>query len=72
VMGRATQGVRLINLKGNETIAAVTSVPHEEEVIVEGQVPNVDGQPTNGTDTNVSGENTNNAADIGGEPIGEN
>jgi DNA gyrase subunit A len=31
VMGRATQGVRLINLKGSEGIAAVTNVPHEEE-----------------------------------------
>jgi DNA gyrase subunit A len=31
VMGRATQGVRLINLKGNQSIAAVTNVPHEDE-----------------------------------------
>ncbi|HET6244495.1 MAG: DNA gyrase subunit A [Bacteroidetes bacterium] len=31
VMGRATQGVRLINLKGNASIAAVTNVPHEDE-----------------------------------------
>lgn len=33
VMGRATQGVRLINIKGNDSIAAVTKVIREEEVI---------------------------------------
>lgn len=31
VMGRATQGVRLINIKGNDSIAAVTKVMREEE-----------------------------------------
>ena len=31
VMGRATQGVRLINLKGNDSIAAVAKVAKEEE-----------------------------------------
>jgi len=31
VMGRATQGVRLINLKGDDSIAAVTQVPREED-----------------------------------------
>lgn len=31
VMGRATQGVRLINLKGNDSIAAVTKVMKDEE-----------------------------------------
>jgi DNA gyrase subunit A len=39
VMGRATQGVRLINIKGNDSIAAVTKVMKEEEVIdAEGEV----------------------------------
>ena len=33
VMGRATQGVRLINLKGEDTIAAVAKVMKEEESI---------------------------------------
>lgn len=32
VQGRATQGVRLINLKGNQEIAAVCSVEKEEEM----------------------------------------
>jgi DNA gyrase subunit A len=30
-MGRATQGVRLINIKGTDSIAAVTKVLREEE-----------------------------------------
>jgi DNA gyrase subunit A len=37
VMGRATQGVRLINIKGNDSIAAVTKVMKEEEA------PDVEG-----------------------------
>jgi DNA gyrase subunit A len=35
VMGRATQGVRLINIKGNDSIAAVTKVLREDEEIVD-------------------------------------
>ena len=31
VMGRATQGVRLINIKGNDSIAAVAKVMREED-----------------------------------------
>jgi len=39
VMGRATQGVRLINIQDNDSIAAVTKVDHEDEaeVAVEGE-----------------------------------
>ncbi len=33
VMGRATQGVRLINLKGKDSIAAVAKVMHDEDNI---------------------------------------
>ena len=36
VMGRATQGVRLINIKGNDSIAAVTKVMREEDAVEEG------------------------------------
>ena len=36
VMGRATQGVRLINLKGNDSIAAVAKVMREDEEEVDG------------------------------------
>ncbi|MGB3775255.1 MAG: DNA gyrase subunit A [Leeuwenhoekiella sp.] len=35
VMGRATQGVKLINLKNNDSIAAVTKVKHDEENVDE-------------------------------------
>ena len=35
VMGRATQGVRLINIKGNDSIAAVAKVLREEEEVVD-------------------------------------
>ena len=31
VMGRATQGVRLINIKDTDSIAAVAKVMHEED-----------------------------------------
>lgn len=44
VMGRATQGVRLISLKGDDEIASVTKIDHEDEeeettdgVIVDGE-----------------------------------
>ncbi|MBK6986538.1 MAG: DNA gyrase subunit A [Bacteroidetes bacterium] len=40
VMGRATQGVRLINIQDSDSIAAVTKVDHEEDVeaTVEGEI----------------------------------
>lgn len=44
VMGRATQGVRLINIKGNDSIAAVTKVMREEEA------EDVDFEEINGED----------------------
>jgi DNA gyrase subunit A len=39
VMGRATQGVRLINIQDSDSIAAVTKVDHEDEIAAEGIVP---------------------------------
>ncbi|MDR0815250.1 MAG: DNA gyrase subunit A, partial [Bacteroidales bacterium] len=42
VTGRATQGVKLINLRGNDTIASVTQVPRAED---EPEVPTEAGQP---------------------------
>jgi len=51
VMGRATQGVKLINIKGNDSIAAVAKVLHEEEELDESE---------NGTEIeNNNEENTN-------------
>ena len=40
VMGRATQGVRLINIKGNDSIAAVTKVMKDDvvEEVAEGEI----------------------------------
>jgi DNA gyrase subunit A len=38
VMGRATQGVKLINLKGNDTIAAIAKTDHDEEEITDESV----------------------------------
>ena len=40
VMGRATQGVKLINIKGSDSIAAVAKVMHEEEEEEEAEVEN--------------------------------
>ncbi|MFI2742880.1 DNA gyrase subunit A [Zhouia sp. PK063] len=37
IMGRATQGVRLINIKGDDSIAAVAKVMREEEDEIEGE-----------------------------------
>lgn len=50
VMGRATQGVRLINIKGNDSIAAVTKVVKEEEEegdVTETEIENSDDSITN-------------------------
>ena len=50
VMGRATQGVRLITLKGNDEIASVAKIEHEEE---EEDIENViSEQATDNTDDN--------------------
>jgi DNA gyrase subunit A len=62
-MGRATQGVRLINLKGNDSIAAVAKVMHEEDEVdatLEG-VENTDVTDDGTTiDTNLDENNTDN------------
>jgi DNA gyrase subunit A len=50
VMGRATQGVKLINLKGSDTIAAVAKVMKDEEEISD----NTEELPTSENDgTNI-------------------
>jgi DNA gyrase subunit A len=40
VMGRATQGVRLINIKEDDSIAAVAKVMHEEDTVDEDETEN--------------------------------
>ena len=52
VMGRATQGVRLINLKGNDAIAAVAKVLHDEddvENMEDAETPDEAGEGADGT-----------------------
>ena len=49
-MGRATQGVRLINIQESDEIAAVTKVDHEDE-----EVSNVN--PTESSNSENSSEN---------------
>jgi DNA gyrase subunit A len=46
VMGRATQGVKLINLKGKDQIAAVAKVPtsKDEDDLLEGEEGSVEGE----------------------------
>ncbi|WP_456377297.1 DNA gyrase subunit A [Lutibacter sp.] len=51
VMGRATQGVKLINIKDSDSIAAVAKVLHEEEVVDETE---------NGTEIENNNEENNN------------
>lgn len=58
VMGRATQGVRLINIKGNDSIAAVTKVMKEDEPEegVEGEIENGDNTAETSDETNETQE----------------
>ncbi|MEJ5089238.1 DNA gyrase subunit A [Sphingobacterium faecium] len=50
VMGRATQGVRLINLKGDDEIASITKVDREEEEEIiateDGEIPTTEDGET--------------------------
>lgn len=63
VLGRATQGVKLINLTGKDVIAAVTQVPREEDEPEEGEdVVNEEGIETVETpDVNEAPETTETA-----------
>jgi len=63
VMGRATQGVRLINIKGTDSIAAVTKVLREDEEVVE---LDEDGNPIEVLEAETSDEETpeNNDSDV--------
>jgi len=55
VMGRATQGVRLISLKGEDEIASVTKVEHEEEENEENQ-NNINTNDENNGETDESAQ----------------
>lgn len=49
VMGRATQGVRLINLKGNDSIAAVAKVMKEDGPVDETDIRDIEVKGEDGT-----------------------
>ena len=49
VMGRATQGVRLINIKGNDSIAAVAKVMKDEDELDDIKALEVDAKEEDGT-----------------------
>lgn len=42
VMGRATQGVKVINLRADDEIAAVAKVVKEEEMVDEEEIKNLE------------------------------
>jgi DNA gyrase subunit A len=59
VMGRATQGVRLINLsKKNDEIASVCNVVSEDDEIVDGEVPDVENGAAESGSADVSADGT--------------
>ncbi len=49
VMGRATQGVKLINIKGDDSIAAVAKVMKDEDDLDEADIKDIDVIPEDGT-----------------------
>ena len=61
VMGRATQGVKLINLRTDDEIAAVAKVVKEEEMIDEEEVRNLEvDESNNSSDDSVGNANEEN------------
>jgi len=48
-MGRATQGVKLINLRENDSIAAVAKVMKDEDDLDETDILNMDVETEDGT-----------------------
>jgi DNA gyrase subunit A len=58
VMGRATQGVRVINLKSGVVIASVAKVPHSDEEEEEGPVV-LDSEPTTESGNEDNSETNN-------------
>ena len=54
-MGRATQGVRLINLKDSDSIAAVAKVMKDEEDLDDTDILNMDVETEDGTSLDNEG-----------------
>ena len=57
VMGRATQGVKLINIKGNDSIAAVTKVMKEDEAVIDEELAEVEITDGNSAASDESSDN---------------
>ncbi|MCK5440953.1 MAG: DNA gyrase subunit A [Maribacter sp.] len=49
VMGRATQGVKLINIKGNDSIAAVAKVMKDDDAVEEADIMDIEVETEDGT-----------------------
>ncbi len=49
VMGRATQGVKLINIKGSDSIAAVAKVMKDDDAVEEVDILDIEVNPEDGT-----------------------
>ena len=65
VMGRATQGVRLINLKGNDQIAAVAKVERgedDENILLDEEGNPI--EPTAENESSENGETTDSGTDV--------
>ena len=60
VMGRATQGVKLINLKGSDSIAAVAKVMKDEEEESDENAAEAEGADVQSQDENTSKNNPEN------------
>jgi DNA gyrase subunit A len=60
VMGRATQGVKLINLKGSDSIAAVAKVMKEEEEESDESAVETEGSDVQSLEANASENNSEN------------
>nr|WP_299214389.1 DNA gyrase subunit A [uncultured Allomuricauda sp.] len=58
VMGRATQGVRLINLKDNDSIAAVAKVMKDEDAVDEVDILDIEVNGEDGTAIDNSSDET--------------
>lgn len=70
VAGRATQGVKIINLRGDDTIASVAVVPHAEEG--EDNDPGTEAPVTDGVGAETSATKEENANQNNQSPGAEN
>lgn len=72
VMGRATQGVRLINLKGNDEIASVAKIEHEDEEVEEAEsYVVVDGEPAGEVSDEPADDTDEEEGEAGEDPADE-